>query len=194
MTCPNRTWCCTGPALAAGSTSPADTLTMRLYRSADGGAFQFVDLLAFDGGGLASYADTTVIANHGYSYRLGQFVNGVEIFSGQVSVFLPANFPLSIAPPRPNPVVGSSFGVSFALATNDPAEIVLRQQRLFRRARQVDTVEAALVGACDGELSIDQILAALGQLLDREPADLRATYLPVVRDLVTEGFLRLDLS
>ena len=51
----------------------------------------------------------------------------------------------------------------------DPAEIVLRQQRLLRRGRQVDTVEAALVGACDGELTVDQILAALGQLLDREP-------------------------
>ncbi len=71
----------------------------------------------------------------------------------------------------------------------DPAEIVLRQQRLVRRARQVDTVEAALVGACDGELTIDQILAALGQLLEQDSADLRTAYLPVVRDLVTEGFL-----
>ena len=79
-----------------------------------------------------------------------------------------------------------------APGAEDPSEIVLRQQRLVRRARQVDTVEAALVGACDGELTVDQILAALGQLLDREPADLRASYLPVVRDLITEGFL--DLS
>ena len=69
---------------------------------------------------------------------------------------------------------------------------MLRQQRFFRRARQVDTVEAALVGACDGELSVDQILAALAQLLDRDPADLRPAYLPIVRDLVTEGFLLLS--
>ncbi len=27
------------------------------------------------------------------------------------------------------------------------------------------------------------------QILDREPVELRATYLPVVRDLVAEGFL-----
>ncbi len=73
----------------------------------------------------------------------------------------------------------------------DPEEIVLRQQRLVRRARQVDTVEAGLVGACDGELSVDQILGALGQLLDRDVAELRAAYLPVVRDLVFEGFLQL---
>ncbi len=34
----------------------------------------------------------------------------------------------------------------------DPSTIVLRQQRGMRRARQVDTVEAALAGACDGDL------------------------------------------
>jgi hypothetical protein len=74
----------------------------------------------------------------------------------------------------------------------DPEQIVLRQQRWLRRARQVDTVEAALVGACDGELSVAQILDALGGLLDREADELRATYLPVVRELLTEGFLDLD--
>ena len=58
-----------------------------------------------------------------------------------------------------------------------PSTIVLRRQRGFRRARQVDTVEAALVGACDGDLTVGQILDALAQLLDREPAELR-TRLP----------------
>ncbi|MET0839290.1 MAG: transferase, partial [Marmoricola sp.] len=62
----------------------------------------------------------------------------------------------------------------------------------LRRGRQVDTVEAALVGACDGELTVDQILGALGHLLERDTDDLRAAYLPVVRDLVTEGFLGLS--
>jgi len=71
----------------------------------------------------------------------------------------------------------------------DPATIVLRQQRGLRRARQVDTVEAALVGACDGELPVGVLLAALAELLDRDPAELRAAYLPVVRELVAEGFL-----
>lgn len=73
----------------------------------------------------------------------------------------------------------------------DPEEIVLRQQRLVRRARQVDTVEAALVGACDGDLTVGQILDALAELLEREPGDLRETYLPVVRGLVAEGYLAL---
>jgi hypothetical protein len=78
-----------------------------------------------------------------------------------------------------------------APGAEDPEEIVVRQQRRLRRARQVDTVEAALVGACDGDLSVAQILAALAQLLDREPDELATAYLPVVRDLVMEGFLEL---
>ena len=46
-----------------------------------------------------------------------------------------------------------------------------------------------LVGACDGELPVGAILDAVAQLLDRDPAETRATYLPVVRELVDEGFL-----
>ena len=71
----------------------------------------------------------------------------------------------------------------------DPATIVLRQQRGLRRARQVDTVEAAFVGACDGELTVGQLLAALADLLGQDPTLLRSTYLPVVTDLVRQGFL-----
>ena len=79
-----------------------------------------------------------------------------------------------------------------AVGAEDPSTIVLRQQRGLRRARQADTVVAALVGACDGELSVGQILDALAQLLghDAEEAErARATYLPVVAELVAEGFL-----
>lgn len=71
----------------------------------------------------------------------------------------------------------------------DPETVVIRQQRGLRRARQVDTVEAALVGACDGDLSVGQILDAVAQLLDLDPEQTRATYLPVARELVAEGFL-----
>jgi hypothetical protein len=74
----------------------------------------------------------------------------------------------------------------------DPEAIVLRQQRGFRRARTADTVEAALVGACDGDLSVGQLLGALGALLERDEVELRETYLPVVRELVGEGFLELS--
>jgi hypothetical protein len=77
-----------------------------------------------------------------------------------------------------------------APGATDPEQVVLRQQRGMRRARTADTVLAALVGACDGELTAAQILDALARLLDRDD-DVRAAYLPVVRDLVAEGFLEL---
>ena len=73
----------------------------------------------------------------------------------------------------------------------DPEAIVLRQQRGFRRARTADTVEAAFLGACDGDLTVGQLLAALAALLERDDAELRTTYLPVVRELVVEGFLEV---
>ena len=69
---------------------------------------------------------------------------------------------------------------------------MLRQQLGMRRARQVDTVEAALVGACDGELTLAQILAALAQLLEQDEHELLRTSLPVVRELVVEGFLATE--
>ena len=76
-----------------------------------------------------------------------------------------------------------------APGAEDPEQIVLRQQRGLRRARQVDTIEAGLVGACDGELAVGQILDALASLLDEDPKRLRETYLAKVRELVAEGFL-----
>jgi hypothetical protein len=71
----------------------------------------------------------------------------------------------------------------------DPERIVLRLQRGVRRARQVDTIEAGFVGACDGDLAVGQLLDALAVLTDADGPELRTTYLPVVRELVEEGFL-----
>ncbi|MGJ9423151.1 DUF7059 domain-containing protein [Aeromicrobium sp. CF3.5] len=70
-----------------------------------------------------------------------------------------------------------------------PEQVVLQLQHGVRRTRQVDSASAALVGACDGDLSVGQILDALGDLL--QISDLRATHLPQVRDLVSDGFLTL---
>jgi len=71
----------------------------------------------------------------------------------------------------------------------DPASIVLRRQRGMRRAEQVDTVLAGFVGACDGDLSTGQILAALADLMDRPVVDVLTDYLPQIRHLLVEGFL-----
>jgi hypothetical protein len=75
------------------------------------------------------------------------------------------------------------------VGVEDPETIVLRQQVGFRRARPVDTVEAALVGACDGDLSVGAILDAVASLLGADAAATRADYLPVVDELVAQGFL-----
>ena len=74
-----------------------------------------------------------------------------------------------------------------APGAEDPEAIVLRQQRGFRRARQADTVEAALVGACDGDLPVGRLLDAIGELLEQPVEDGAA----LVRSLVGEGFLVL---
>lgn len=71
----------------------------------------------------------------------------------------------------------------------DPEVILVRLQRGVRRARQLDTAEAGLVGACDGELSVGQIIDALAQILGEEPAALRRATLPTVRELVADGYL-----
>lgn len=76
-----------------------------------------------------------------------------------------------------------------AAGADDPESIVIRLQHGVRRTRQVDTVEAGLVGASDGDLTSGQILDALASLLGRDAAELRVTYAPVVRELVDEGFL-----
>ena len=57
----------------------------------------------------------------------------------------------------------------------------------MRRAHQADTVVAGLVGACDGDLTVGQVLDALGTLLDRD--GLREEYAGEVRALVADGFL-----
>jgi len=72
---------------------------------------------------------------------------------------------------------------------SEPETIVLRRQRGMRRARQVDTVEAGLVGACDGDLTVGQILDALATLLGEDAAGLRRDRLPAIRELVADGFL-----
>jgi methylase of polypeptide subunit release factors len=71
----------------------------------------------------------------------------------------------------------------------DPSRIVLRQQRGMRRAQQVDTVEAALAGASDGDLTVGQLLAALDQILGPDAA--AGNRLDGVRELILEGFLEL---
>ena len=72
----------------------------------------------------------------------------------------------------------------------DPTVMTLRQGGGFARSAPLDTGLAALVGACDGELSVRAIIAAIAQLLEVDVAALSADLLPSIRELVTTGFLR----
>lgn len=73
--------------------------------------------------------------------------------------------------------------------SEDPTAIILRQGGGFGRSIPVDTALAALVGACDGELTVGAIAGALAQLLDVGEDELATRLLPRVRDLVDDGIL-----
>jgi len=70
-----------------------------------------------------------------------------------------------------------------------PGTITVTTDRGLRRTARVDTVEAGLLGASDGELTPRRILDALATLTDRDAGELRRRYAPVVRQFIEEGFL-----
>lgn len=79
----------------------------------------------------------------------------------------------------------------------DPSIILLRQGAGLQRTRVLTSAAAGLVGACDGELSVGQITAALGALLDWQAptgggrAPEASALLEEVRDLLLDGFLEM---
>lgn len=72
-----------------------------------------------------------------------------------------------------------------------PSVIVLRQGGGFRREVRADTGLAAIVGACDGELSLGSIISAVASLLEIDEAALVAELVPQVRELIVAGLLRI---
>ncbi|HET8615811.1 MAG TPA: class I SAM-dependent methyltransferase [Actinomycetales bacterium] len=70
-----------------------------------------------------------------------------------------------------------------------PQVVLLRQGGGLQRAVRAGTALAGLVGACDGDLSIGQIVGALATLLDEPVDSLRGALLPQVRGLVADGLL-----
>ena len=70
-----------------------------------------------------------------------------------------------------------------------PSVIELRQGGGFARTIEVDPALAALVGACDGDLPVGVLIAAIADLLEVDAGALRADLLPRVRELVFTGFL-----
>ena len=71
-----------------------------------------------------------------------------------------------------------------------PSVIVLRQGGGFHREVRADPGLAAIVGACDGDLPLGAIVAAVADLLEVDADALRAAVLPAVRELLADGILR----
>jgi len=71
-----------------------------------------------------------------------------------------------------------------------PTVMDLRQGGGFGRTFPLGTALAAVVGACDGELGIGSICAAVAQLLEVDENELLAEVLPGIRELLVTGFLQ----
>ncbi|MDP3949327.1 methyltransferase [Microbacterium sp.] len=72
---------------------------------------------------------------------------------------------------------------------DDPSVIELRQGGGFGRTVAVDSALAGFVGACDGDLSVTQIVSALADLFEVPLVDLWKDLEPRIRRLVLDGFL-----
>lgn len=77
----------------------------------------------------------------------------------------------------------------FMPGNDDPSVIELRQGGGFGRTVSVDSALAGFVGACDGDLSVTQIVAALADLFEVPLVDLWSDLEPRIRHLVLDGFL-----
>lgn len=77
------------------------------------------------------------------------------------------------------------------LGAPDPQYLVMRQGIGLKRARQLGTELAGVLGACDGDLPLGVIIDVVAQLTERDSAELRAQLLPELREIIAEDFLRL---
>src|SRR5699024_9858061 len=71
----------------------------------------------------------------------------------------------------------------------DPDVIVLRQGGGLGRSVRLDTLDAALVSVCDGELTARQSLVAISGLLDVPTGEALGRGVGLLRGLVADGFL-----
>ena len=72
-----------------------------------------------------------------------------------------------------------------------PQHIVLRQGIGLCRAVAVDTMIAAVVGACDGDLPLGVLVEAVASLTGVDPVRLAGDVLPGLRPLIADGMLQL---
>ncbi|NLE96762.1 MAG: transferase, partial [Propionibacterium sp.] len=117
-----------------------------------------------------------------------------EVFARHRGAVDAATLPLEdllAARPRLDDVTQETFGQPGA---TDPEHIVLRQATGLRRGMKVDTVMAAILGALDGDLTVSQVISAVAQLLDKDPAALALEVTPKLRQVFEEQYLILDAT
>lgn len=83
-------------------------------------------------------------------------------------------------------VVQETVGVPGA---EDPQFIIARQRGGLLRAMKLTTITAAILGACDGEISLGAITDAVAQILQVDVPALRAEALPEIRRALEEQYL-----
>ena len=71
----------------------------------------------------------------------------------------------------------------------DPEHIVLRSSRGFGRAHQVDTALGGVLGACDGDIPLGDLVDAVADLLAADAAALREQLLTPLRAVIADGML-----
>ena len=69
---------------------------------------------------------------------------------------------------------------------SDPNHVVLRSATGLRRATEVDTALGGILGACDGDLALGDIITAVASILEVDADDVRATTLPQIRAAITD--------
>jgi methylase of polypeptide subunit release factors len=72
---------------------------------------------------------------------------------------------------------------------DDPTVMILRQGSGFARSIPIGTAVAAVVGASDGDLSVEAICFAVAEILQVDAQALLDEVLPELRELVLTGFL-----
>lgn len=77
----------------------------------------------------------------------------------------------------------------FTPGSDDPNIIIIRQGGGLRRTVQAGTALAGLVGACDGELTVGQIIGAIASLFEVDEQTLRTELMTDLRGLIVDGLL-----
>lgn len=72
----------------------------------------------------------------------------------------------------------------------DPSVIIARQGGGFGRSQQLDTIGAAVVGACDGQLDVGTICQAVAHVMEANVEDVTREVLHTLRPAIIDGLVR----